>query len=49
MDDFDNNVSNIRLYKSEHITVPAQYDTYINETNQDNNYGIADTLSADDH
>jgi hypothetical protein len=49
MDDFDNNVSNIRLYKSENITVPAQYDTYIDETQQDNNYGIADLLRADDH
>ena len=48
MDNFDNNVSSIKLYKSDAITVPAEYDTYIDATQQNNNYGNANLLLADD-
>jgi hypothetical protein len=48
MDNFDNNVSNIGLYKIADISIPAQYDTYIDAIQQDNNYGGSNQLRADD-
>jgi len=50
MDDFNNKVSNVILYKNQSITLDAQYDTYINANNKNKNksYGKSELLLADE-
>jgi len=48
MDDLENTTSNIKLYRTQSLTVNPQDDTYINANDQDKNYGKSDVLMADD-
>ncbi|MFZ2912557.1 MAG: DUF4215 domain-containing protein, partial [Candidatus Absconditicoccaceae bacterium] len=49
MEDFQNNISEIKLFKTASIKLYPQYDTYINGNENDNlkNYGISRSLVAD--
>ena len=47
MEDFGNDVSNTHVYKADTISIYPQYDTYINASEQNNNYGKSEVLVAD--
>ncbi len=47
MENFDNDISEVKLYKKASISLDPQYDTFINSQAKDNNYWKSDYLMAD--